>query len=118
VPPNDIFLIGSVAPTLAEFQKLSPDVQAVAFLRRLSFVFPPPKTFHRGNLSLIAYGKPDPQGLCSGWPREDISSGLQYLLKTPWHLLERDGYIAGAVAGHEFFEITDEGWVVAKKQLP
>jgi hypothetical protein len=113
VPLNQPFLIGSVAATLADFQKLSSDHQAVAFLRRLAFLFPAGKTFHRGNLSLNAYGRPDSSGLCTGWPLEDLAAGVDYLLKSPWRTLERHGYIAEAVTGHSFFELTEEGWSIA-----
>jgi len=107
------FTINSVAPTLAEFKKLSPDDQAIAFLRRLAFLYPAGKTFHRGNLNLPATnGTPDTSALCTGWPREDIAAGLDYLLKTCWRTAERNGYIAEALSGHAFFEVTEEGWAV------
>ena len=107
------FTINSVAPTLTEFKKLSLDDQAIAFLRRLAFLFPVGKTFHRGNLNLPATnGHPDTSALCTGWPREDVAAGLDYLLKTCWRTAERHGYLAEALSGHSFFEVTEEGWAM------
>ena len=44
---NQPFTIASMAPTLAEFEKLPPQRQGEAFLKRLAQLFPRGKTFLR-----------------------------------------------------------------------
>ena len=111
---NQPFTIGSVAPTLAEFKKLSIDDQGIAFLRRLAALFPAGRDFHRNNLAMPFYDHADSAGLCTGWPREDARPGIDYLLKTCWRTIEGHGYIVEGLSGHGGFEVSEEGWKIVK----
>ena len=110
MPPTQPFLISSLARDLAEFKTLPPNIQAFALLRRLAAIFPAPKTFHRANLDLPAYGKPDSIGLCAGWPDQDRGTGNAYVLRNPWRFLIKEDLIAEAGSGPGNYELTDEGW--------
>jgi hypothetical protein len=104
-------MIASVAPTLDDFKRLSSRDQGIAFLRRLAFLFPRGKTFLRKNLALESYGMPDPNALCTGWPQQDLRTGVVHLLGIPWQTIAREGYISEALSGDGFHEVTQDGWL-------
>jgi hypothetical protein len=112
--PNQLFTIASVAPTLDDYKTLSVEDQGIAFLKRLAHHFHRGKTFKRTNLALSAHETPDAYSRCTGWPREDWTEGVRYLLGTPWRTIEREGYIAESLSGEGNFEVTTEGWAVVE----
>jgi len=112
---NQPFTIASIARTLAEFKKLPPQRQGEAFLRRLAHHFPRGKTFLRSNLALPNQNWPDPYGLCTGWPFEELREGVLYLLDGPWRTIARADYIADALSGKDWYEITPDAWLVVEQ---
>ena len=64
-----------------------------------------------------AYGTPDPNALCTGWTKDELAEGVRYLLGTPWRALDRSGFIAEALSGQNFFEVTEDGWSVVESAM-
>lgn len=108
------FSIASIASNLDEFRKLPPHVQGRALLKALADRYPK-TTFNRHNLLLEPYGTADHEGFAIGFPDNERQAAVKYLFGAPWRYLVNKGYIFDT--GHEFNEITPEGWEDAAAEI-
>jgi hypothetical protein len=108
------FTIASIASNLDEFRKLPQNVQGRALLKALADRFPK-TTFNRQNLLLEPYGTVDPDGFAIGFPESERHTAVKYLFGAPWRYLVNNGYIFDT--GHDFHEITPEGWEDAAAEI-
>jgi len=116
-PPRTI---AEVAPTLADLKQLSKNEQGVLLLKRLGHLYPRQTgreqlTFFKGNLAPASFS-PDPGGLATGYPREEVRDVVLHLLGAPWQEIERNYYIS-SLKGNGWYEITEEGWSEVEKSI-
>jgi hypothetical protein len=108
------FTIASIASNLDEFRRLPPHVQGRALLKALADRFPRDK-FNRQNLLLEPYGVSDSEGFALGFPENERHDALKFLFGAPWRFIVNNGHIFDT--GHDFYEITPEGWEEAAADI-
>jgi hypothetical protein len=108
------YFIGIDAVNLASFKEDTVDHQDVMLLKRLAFLFPRGQTFNPYRVAVWIDGRPNPNGLAAGFPRNELEEAERYLLCLPWWEIVHNGYVAEAPSGSGKYEITDEGWAVVE----